>query len=98
MRARYQIPGLYFLDEPESALSPFSQLELLRILAEYQERGEAQFVVATHSPILMALPGSQVFQFSDGGIEETTFHSTEHFRLYRDFLADPGAFLPQPPG
>ena len=96
-RARYQIPGLYFLDEPESALSPFSQLELLRILTEYQARGEAQFVIATHSPILMALPGSQVFQFSDEGIEETTFHSTAHFRLYRDFLADPGAFLPRPP-
>jgi predicted ATPase len=96
-RARYQVPGLYFLDEPESALSPFSQLELLRILAEYQTRGEAQFVIATHSPILMALPGGQVFQFSDGGIEETAFQSTAHFRLYHDFLADPGAFLPRSP-
>ena len=96
-RARFQVPGLYFMDEPESALSPFSQLELLRVLAKYQAQGEAQFVIATHSPILMALPGSQVFQFSGHGIEETTFHSTAHFRLYRDFLADPEAFLPPAP-
>jgi predicted ATPase len=93
-KARYRVPGLYFLDEPESALSPSSQLELLRVLREYQARGEAQFVIATHSPIIMALPSSQVLLFSDSGISETTFHETEHFRLYRDFLANPEAFLP----
>ncbi len=91
--ARYQRPGLYFLDEPEAALSPASQLELLRILDADQARGEAQFVIATHSPILMALPGGQVFEFSETGMTETSFPETGHFRLYRDFLADPGAFL-----
>lgn len=94
-RARYRIPGLYFLDEPESALSPASQLELLKILHEYQGRGEAQFVIATHSPILMALPEGQVFAFSDSDIRETPFETTDHFRLYRDFLAEPAAFLPR---
>jgi predicted ATPase len=93
LSARYAIPGLYFLDEPESALSPASQLELLRILGEYQAKGEAQFVIATHSPILIALPQSQLFEFSRTGIRETVYERTEHFRLYRDFLADPESFL-----
>ena len=92
-RARYKVPGLYLLDEPESALSPTSQLELLKVLGAYQRAGEAQFVIATHSPILMALPGSQVFQFSNAGIAEVAYERTAHFRLYRDFLDDPGSFL-----
>ena len=92
-RARYQVPGLYLLDEPESALSPGSQLELLRVLAAHQRSGHAQFVIATHSPILMALPGSQVFQFSNAGLDEVPYERTAHFRLYRDFLDDPGSFL-----
>ena len=92
-RGRYQVPGLYFLDEPEAALSPASQIELLRLLAEYRRRGHAQFVLATHSPILMALPGAQVFSFGETSIEETRYQETAHYRLFRDFMADPGAFL-----
>jgi predicted ATPase len=92
-RGRYQIPGLYFLDEPESALSPASQVDLLRLLDEYGRRGHAQFIVATHSPILMALREAQVFHFGDSAIEETRYEDTPHYRLYRDFMADPGSFL-----
>lgn len=93
IRGRYRIPGLYFLDEPEAALSPATQLELLRLLRDYQKQGHAQFILATHSPILMALPGAQVFSFSPEGIRETSYHETAHYRLYRDFFADPAAFL-----
>ena len=92
-RGRYQFPGLYFLDEPESALSPASQVNLLRLLAEYRRRGHAQFVVATHSPILMALTGAQIFHFDRSGIEETSYEHTAHYRLYRDFMADPKSFV-----
>jgi predicted ATPase len=92
-RGRYRIPGLYFLDEPEAALSPASQIELLRLLAGFREQGHAQFILATHSPILMALPGAQVFCFDGGVIEETRFEQTAHYRLYRDFMADPAPFL-----
>jgi predicted ATPase len=92
-RCRYQIPGLYFLDEPESALSPASQIELLRLLASCGRSGHAQFLIATHSPILMALPGSLLFHFGETGIVERPYEATEHFRLYRDFLSDPGAYL-----
>ena len=96
-RGRYQTPGLYLLDEPESALSPSSQLDLLRLLAEYREQGHAQFILATHSPILMALPGAQVFSFGETAIEQTAYEETAHFRLYRDFMADPGSFLAAAP-
>jgi predicted ATPase len=96
-RGRYQVPGLYFLDEPEAALSPVSQLALLRLLAEYRERGHAQFILATHSPILMALPGAQVFSFGERVVQETHFEDTAHFRLYRDFMADPASFSAAPP-
>ena len=74
-RGRYQIPGLYFLDEPEAALSPASQLELLRLLSEYRHRGHAQFVIATHSPVIMAVKGAQVFALGDGPIEETSYRA-----------------------
>ena len=92
-RSRYQIPGLYLLDEPEAALSPASQVDMLRLLAEYRRRGHAQFIIATHSPILMALPEAQVFSFGTSNIEETSYEHTEHYRLYRDFMKDPGSFL-----
>jgi predicted ATPase len=93
-RGRYRVPGLYLLDEPESALSPASQVDLLRLLDAYRSSGHAQFVIATHSPILMALPESQIFHFSDAGIAEVPYEATEHLRLYRAFLEDPKSFLP----
>jgi len=91
-RGRYRIPGLYFLDEPEAALSPASQLELLRLLTDHRRRGHAQFVIATHSPLLMAVKGAQVFALGDGPIRTTSYQETEHYRLYRDFFADPEQF------
>jgi predicted ATPase len=91
-RARYRNPGLYFLDEPEAALSPASQLELLRLLSEYRQRGHTQFIIATHSPLLMAVKGAQVFALGAGPIAPTTYQETEHYRLYRDFFADPERF------
>ncbi|MCL5736491.1 MAG: AAA family ATPase [Actinobacteria bacterium] len=93
LQARYRTPGLYFLDEPESALSPASQVELLRVLDEFRRSGHAQFVVATHSPILMALPEGHIFHLSDSGICETKYMSTQHYQLYRDFLDDPESFI-----
>jgi predicted ATPase len=94
LAGRYSVPGLYFLDEPESALSPASQLELLRILAGHRASAEAQFVIATHSPILLALPDSQILHLADNGIEETEYEATDHYKLYRDFLANRNRFLP----
>lgn len=85
--------GIYFMDEPESALSPNRQLDLLRILHRIGQSAVSQVIMATHSPILMALPGARVLEISHGGIAEADFRQTRHFRLYRDFTTDPEGFL-----
>lgn len=85
--------GLYLMDEPESALSPNRQLDLLRLLARLQETAAAQVILATHSPILMATPGAHVLQMTRLGPEPTQFKDTPHFRLYRSFVTDPDAFV-----
>ena len=85
--------GIYFMDEPESALSPKRQLGLQRILARVQETARAQVIMATHSPILMALPGADVWQITKGGITPVDYRDTRHFRLYQDFTVDPEAFI-----
>ena len=87
-RARYKIKGLYIMDEPETALSPTSQIELVNILKEMAKKRHAQFILATHSPILMACPGAKLFNFDNNIITETTYYETEHYRIYRDFMKD----------
>jgi predicted ATPase len=90
-RCRQQ--GLYIFDEPESALSPSRQLELLKILRKISESRICQVIMATHSPILMACPDADLVQLSKAGLTETTLHETDHFRLMRAFCADPAAFI-----
>ena len=85
--------GLYFLDEPESALSPRRQMDLLRFLHHVQVAADRQVIMATHSPILMALPGARLIEVSHRGLRETELRQTSHFRLYSDFTADPDGFL-----
>ncbi|MBS2026713.1 MAG: AAA family ATPase [Deltaproteobacteria bacterium] len=84
--------GLYIFDEPEAALSPQRQLALLaRIHALVQAR--SQFIIATHSPILMAYPGALLYSLSERGIEQVEYEQTEHFALTRDFLLDRERYL-----
>ncbi len=85
--------GIYFMDEPESALSPRRQLVLLRLLDRIQFKREAQVIMATHSPILMALPGATVLEVTRHGIAPIEYRETRHFRLYQDFTIDPEAFI-----
>lgn len=92
-RARYQIRGLYLLDEPETALSPRSQLEFVRLLDRIVRQGHAQFVIATHSPIILACPGAGIYSFNEIPIRPIGYEETEHYRIYRDFMADPKAYL-----
>jgi predicted ATPase len=81
--------GLYLLDEPEAALSPQRQLAFIRILHELGAGGRAQFVIATHSPLLLTLPGATVLSIEDGVFRRVSYQDTEHFRLTRDFLNAP---------
>jgi predicted ATPase len=90
---RFHIKGLYFLDEPEAALSPSAQVRFLRLLQRLEAAGHAQFVIATHSPILLAHPGAQIFDFDSSHIEEVSYEDTAHYRLYKQFFTDRRAFL-----
>ena len=90
---RYHIRGLYLLDEPEAAFSPSSQLRFLRLLQQLEAGGHAQFIMATHSPILLAHPGAQIFSFDSARIKEVDYEDTEHYRIYKQFFTDRGAFL-----
>lgn len=84
--------GMYLLDEPEAALSPQRQLAFLRVLHELSARKIAQFIIATHSPILLTLPGATVLSIADGAIRAVSYQETEHFQLTRDFLNAPERF------
>ncbi|MBK5970540.1 hemin importer ATP-binding subunit [Thiorhodovibrio litoralis] len=85
--------GLYILDEPEAALSPQRQLAFLRIIHDLEAPGHAQFVIASHSPILLAYPGATLYQFTGSGIEEVAYRDTEHFLVTKDFLNAPERML-----
>lgn len=85
--------GIYFLDEPESALSPARQVDLLRFLAQLQAAGDRQVIMATHSPLLMALPGAALLQVTRHGLDPVDLRDTPHFQLYSDFTADPKGFV-----
>jgi predicted ATPase len=87
-RSRYQIKGLYLLDEPETALSPRSQLELLELLKRASDTDYAQFIIATHSPILLACPHAVIYNFDHHLIRPVTYEDTEHYQIYKNFLVD----------
>jgi predicted ATPase len=86
-KTRYRIKGLYLLDEPETALSPRSQVEFVRLLKEISEQGHAQFIIASHSPIILACPGARIYDFNRSPLNEIPYRETDHFRIYKDFLA-----------
>jgi len=85
---------LYILDEPEAALSPQRQLAVLSRMHDLVQQG-SQFIIATHSAILMAYPESSIYQFSQDGIAPVAYEDTEHFQVSRDFLANPQRMLRQ---
>jgi len=85
-------PGLFVFDEPESALSPQRQLSLMVAMKNLIEQG-SQFIVATHSPILLSYPGAAIYELSETGITKTAYEDIEHVRLTKDFLNDPSQYL-----
>jgi predicted ATPase len=92
-KSRYKMKGLYLLDEPETALSPRSQVELMRLLRGVSATGQAQFIIATHSPILLAFPGSVIYTFDHIPAQAIRYQDTEHYQVYKDFMENPGQFL-----
>lgn len=90
--ARCRPGGIYLLDEPEAPLSPARQLTILSMLKAMSEEG-SQFIIATHSPMLLALPGASILSFDSGFIQPATFDTLEHVQIMRTFLEDPDAYL-----
>ena len=91
--SRYKIEGLHLLDEPETALSPRHQLQLLQVLRKMSQAGHAQFIIATHSPILLACPGATIYSFDHVPLQQVEYEQTEHYKVYHDFMADRERFF-----
>jgi predicted ATPase len=85
--------GIYLIDEPEAALSPTRQLSLISLIRQKARDEDAQFIIATHSPIILSIPEAKIFHFADGKVEPIAYEETEHFKLTRDFLGNREAFL-----
>ncbi len=92
-KSRYKIKGLYFLDEPETALSPLSLIELLNLLIKTAGKGRAQFIIATHSPLLLATPDSTIYSFDNKTIEPVNYKDTDYYKIYHSFMNNPEAFI-----
>ncbi|KEO83843.1 AAA family ATPase [Tumebacillus flagellatus] len=90
---RFGHKGIYLLDEPEAALSPARQLAFLRILHQLVSAGKSQFIIATHSPILLGFPNAKIYQFSSTAIESVTYEETEHYQITKSFLTRTELFL-----
>ena len=87
--SRITAKGLYLIDEPEAALSPTRQLSLLSLIMEKVKKTGAHFIIATHSPIMMSVPDSEVFYFQDGKISKIDYQETEHFQMTKMILENP---------
>jgi predicted ATPase len=91
-QARFAPDGLYLLDEPEAPLSPTSQLAMLAMMHEMVKQG-GQFIIATHSPILLAFPGATIWSFDQRPPAPVPYEELEHVRVTRDFLTSPKRYL-----
>lgn len=90
--ARCRPGGIYLMDEPEAPLSPARQLTFLSMLRAMADDG-SQFIIATHSPMLLALPGAAILSFDGGAIRPASYDTLEHVQIMRSFLDDPEAYL-----
>ena len=92
VKNRFGGNGLYILDEPEAALSPMRLLTLIRLMKDLVDNG-SQFIISTHSPILMAFPGAQILELTERGIKPTCYQDTEHYQVTKRFLDNPEKML-----
>lgn len=93
--SRFVPGGLYLIDEPEAALSPQRQLAFLSLMKQLVEEGNSQFIVATHSPLLLAYPDATLFSFDETGLSESTYDELPHVELTKSFLENPDRYLRQ---
>jgi predicted ATPase len=84
--SRYGKKGIYFLDEPETALSPKTQTDLLKLITKISEEGYAQFIIATHSPIIMSVKGATIYNFDHNQLKTIEYKETDNYIVFRDFM------------
>ena len=94
MKHRFRGQGLYILDEPEAALSPMRQMAVLRLIHQLVKL-QSQFIIATHSPILLAYPKAKILVLDEKGFAEVPYHKTDHYIVTREFLNNTDALLGQ---
>lgn len=90
---RFNGQAIYLLDEPEAALSPQRQLAFLRIMHDLIKEQNCQFIIATHSPIILGYPEATILSFDDGEIEEVEYEMTGHYQITKYFLDHREKFL-----
>jgi predicted ATPase len=90
---RCQRQGIFIFDEPESALSPSRQIEFLKLMDRMDASQKCQIIMATHSPMLMAYPNARLLRLSKYGLEPVTIEQTDHYKVMREFCADPDGFI-----
>jgi predicted ATPase len=86
-KSRFKIKGIHFLDEPEAALSPASQLEFVKVITEMSEAGIAQFFISTHSPIIMSCKQATIYSFDNTPMDRISYKNTPHYRIYKEFFS-----------
>ena len=89
----FKLDGLYLMDEPEAALSPENQVEFVQIIRSHIKEGKKQYIIATHSPIILACPEAQILDFDEPPVHSIEYNQTRHYKFYKDFLNNPEAFL-----
>ena len=92
-RNKFNGQAIYILDEPEAALSPRRQFEFVKVMRMLELEGQSQFIIATHSPILMAYPRAQLLMFDGRVIREAALSETPHYQLTRNFVMNPKAMM-----
>lgn len=90
---RFNGEAIYLLDEPEAALSPVRQLTLLKIIHDLETTGDAQFIIASHSPILLGYPEADIYSFDNGEISKINYEDTDHYNITKYFLENRKRFL-----
>lgn len=93
MQEKIKGRGIYLLDEPEAALSPSKQLALITFIFDHLKNYNSQFIIATHSPILMAMPGSKLYEITESSMENKSLDDLEHYVITKGFLNNPELFL-----
>jgi predicted ATPase len=93
LQTRIADKGIYLLDEPEAALSPIRQLSLIAFILEVLKKKNSQFIIATHSPLLMGIPNAVIYEIQEDSIKAVAWEETDHYRITKTFLDNPAYYL-----